>query len=256
MAIAFLDTDFIRKTKEITYNSVSLLDKTLMLSHDFYITEKVLNELPHKDYKDIMGLITQQKIILYKIKDMVNLLFVTFSDAAYNIILSDLAKITENLFGDSDFYNLHFKKLEAYVLLGTDVKQFADALENAIISVPKQNGIGEICTILNTIAFSRCKMEKIYSFMSDDKNARACAINSSDQITTYNCHSLFILLKNNGCSRQELKQFAKNWNLRHGESTVKIVVNGSSRGLNLCDYIDKIYSNEFKIKRNGLPELT
>lgn len=254
MSIAFLDTDFIRKTKEISYNSNSLLDKTLELNHDFYITEKVLNELPRKDYKDILDLILKQKIKLFKTKNMVELLFETFSDAAFNIILSDLAKIIENLFGDNEFYNTYFKKLEAYSMLGTNINQFSEALENAIKEVPIQNGIGEICTILTTIAFSRCKTEKVYSFMSDDKNARACAINSSDQITTYNCHSLFILLKNNGVDKQELKKYAKQWTLLRGENTVKIIINGSSYGLSMIDYVDKIYLHDFKIKRNGLPE--
>lgn len=255
MSIAFLDTDFIRKTKEIFYNSKSLLDKALELNHDFYITEKVLDELPNKDYNDIINLIKKQKINLYKIENMVELLYETFSDDAFNIILSDLAKIIENLFGDNVFYATYFKKLEAYAMLGTNINQFSEALENEIKKVPIQQGIGEICTILTSIAFSRCKTDKVYSFMSDDKNARACAINSSDQITTYNCHSLFILLKNNGVQKQELKQFVKQWVLIRGENTVKIIVNGCSSGLSLNDYIESIYLKNYRIKRNGLPEM-
>lgn len=255
MSIAFLDTDFIRKTRDIIYCNCSLLDKTLELNHDFYVSEKVLNELPKKDYNDIIRLITMQKIKLCKISDCVNMLYKSFGDLAFNIFLNDLLKIINNMFGENKFYITYFQRLEVYAFGGTTTIKFAEEFENVLKIIPTGNNMGEICTILETIEFIRCKEEHVYSFLSDDNNARACATNVSEDINTYSCHSLFILLKEKGLPQTEAKEYAKKWMELRNNQTVKVIYKGSSKGLSVMAFIKSIYECDYKIKRNGLPEL-
>ena len=152
-------------------------------------------------------------------------------------------------------YDKYFKQLEAFAIIGTSINDFSNRLNYAFNSVPEKSNIGEICTILMIKACIRCWNVQVYSFLSDDNDARACASTVSENIFSFSCHSLYLLLKKNGMAKSEAKEYIKSWKKIHGEQTVKIIISGNrSIGMNLNSFIDDIYISQYKVRRNGIPE--
>ena len=74
------------------------------------------------------------------------------------------------------------------------INDFSNRLNYAFNSVPDKSSIGEICKILMIKACIRCWNVQVYSFLSDDNDARACASTVSENIFSFSCHSLYLLL--------------------------------------------------------------
>ena len=252
MSIAFLDTDFILKTKDVkNKNDISLLEQTLSLGHDFYIAEKVYEELLNKD--EINLLILSKKIKVFKYKECFDQLHYFYNENTIRIILKDLEEIINHTVNSKVLYDCYFKHLEQIDF--KDINVFTKEFKKAVNKVPPKNNIGEIITILITGLILRVRQERILSFFSDDKGARAVATNFSTKIETFNCDSLYILLKENGITISQAKEYAKMFDKVNNNIEHKYRVRGTIKSIGFVQFLEMVYKDYFKISRKGLPEL-
>lgn len=255
MSIAFLDADFVIKTSAVTNNSnESLLDKVLGLNHDFYICDKVLSEIKINKENIIISRILNKSVKKATFLKIMTLLNKHYKTLYKKVFLSDLKDIIFEMFGEYKLYEDNFAVLEEYLNKNTTVKEFCDQFAYILNTIAIDNNIGEISTILMIRILKRCTECDVYSFMSDDNDARATATNVIEDLKTYNCFGAFVLLKQNGLTKQECKEFINSWKKVHGEKTVTIRLPiGKSLGLSLNEFLDSLYKDEYEITRNGFP---
>ena len=251
-----MDSDFIIKTSAIkNLTNETLLEKTLKLSHDFYICEKVLAEIAVDKNNIILEKVANNEVYCLKFIDCLNALKDCFGQEFKRVFLTDLRKVIEEVDGDYKLYNDNFKELESYLLFETSVKDFNKEFIRLLNKISIDNNIGEISTLLMIKIMNRCGNNQIFAFMSDDNDARAAAIQLHSNLYAYNTHSLYILLKESGMDRKEAKEFLQS--LKHTKyinNTVSYFENGSKKGIDIESYILSVFGKDnYQINRNGLP---
>ncbi len=259
MKTTFLDADFVLKTTAVKDDKkISVFDKVMELDHDFFICQKVLYEIKSQSseaFDVVTSYVTQDKISVVDYISCLKLLSAAFKNLAISIFLGDFKDIIESFDGSSDLYDKYFSSLEIYAQI-KNIASFAGDFENALRQVPAGSSMGELLTILMLKIYHRCGVQELYGFMSDDGDARAAATNVLEDLQTYNCSSVFILLKAFGLSYEEAEKFAINWDLKQGIR--KVIFFEQDRRFthnNQYDFIVDLYQNgNYKIRRIGYPE--
>lgn len=255
--IVYLDADFVIKTSKIQVGSSTLFDKILELPYSFRINNKVLSEIKFNLNKKIQLLILNGKISNVKVCDCFFELSKTFDDKAIeNMVLSTIKNIIlEVCEEDTELYDKYFKRLEVNALFGDELSHFSNEFENIIKSIPKDNNIGEITTLLDMSLTNRLENVNVISLLSHDSSAKRCASKLHENINSFDCYSCFHLLKIEAIlSFEEAKSFVKKWESVYPlNKKVKIIENSGSKIIDFINYITYIYkNNNYIILRNGI----
>ncbi|MBQ3213506.1 MAG: hypothetical protein IJB10_00615 [Clostridia bacterium] len=253
--VAYLDTDFINKTIKAKNNSSTFFDEIIKLPYKFIMVSKVLDEIKNPNIlKIIYKYHQEEKISIVDNFEIVKGLKHFFDDITIkHIILDEIRKISIEISKSDTFYKNYFSQLENLCMNETKLKMFIIQLNKIVRNIPSGNNMGEIMTILNISIANRIGDADIFALLSHDSSARQYILNMPNNVKSYDCYSVFYLLKDI-ISEENAINLGKAWSRAHVKNcNVTINKEGHLKGIDIKDFIKAIYSkNQYHVQQNGL----